>query len=149
MHALTVTLLASLALAADPAEPLPPDKAVAAMKVPEGFRVRLCASEPQLVKPIAMTVDERGRVWVVESHSYPKWITDGKPGKDRVLVFEDTKGDGLFDACHVFLDNGTNLSGIAVGHGGVWLCGVPNLYFVPVKPGEDKPAGPPVVVLDG
>ena len=36
-----------------------------------------------------MTTDDRGRLWVVESHSYPHWITDGSPGKDRVLIFED------------------------------------------------------------
>lgn len=151
MHTLTYSLLISLStLGAEPeSAPLPPDKAVAAMKLPEGFRVRLCASEPEMVKPIAMTTDERGRVWVVESHSYPNWITDGKPGKDRILIFEDRKGEGRFDACTVFLDNGTNLSGIALGHGGVWLCAVPNLLFIPVKPGEDKPAGPARVVLDG
>lgn len=150
MHSLAYTLLLSMSVvAADPKEPLPPEKAVAAMKVPEGFRVRLCASEPEMVKPIAMTTDDRGRVWVVESHSYPKWITDGKPGKDRVLIFEDKKGEGKFDSCTVFLDNGTNLSGIAFGHGGIWLCAVPNLLFIPIKPGEDKPAGPAKVVLDG
>lgn len=152
MHPTTCSLLLSLSmtLGAEPANaPLPPDKAAAAMTLPEGFRVRLCASEPDVVKPIAMTTDDRGRVWVVESHSYPKWITDGKPGKDRILIFEDKKGEGKFDSCTVFLDNGTNLSGITLGHGGVWLCAVPNLLFIPIKPGEDKPAGPAQVVLDG
>ena len=96
-----------------------------------------------------MTTDDRGRLWVVESHSYPNWITDGKPGKDRILIFEDRKGEGKFDSCTVFCDKGTNLSGIALGFGGVWLCAMPNLLFIPVKPGEDKPAGPAQVVLDG
>src|SRR5262249_31012262 len=83
------------------------------------------------------------------SHSYPNWITDGKPGKDRILIFEDTKGTGHFDKRTVFLDNGTNLSGIALGFDGVWLCATPNLLFIPIKPGEDKPAGPPEILLDG
>jgi putative membrane-bound dehydrogenase-like protein len=142
-------LLLGTALAGAADAPVPADRAAARMKLPEGFRVTLFAGEPDLVKPIAMTTDDRGRLWVVESYSYPKWITDGRPGRDRVLIFEDTKGEGHFDRRTVFLDKGTNLSGIAVGHGGVWLCATPNLLFIPVRPGEDKPAGPPRVLLDG
>jgi putative membrane-bound dehydrogenase-like protein len=129
-------------------KPLPPDRSALRMTLPEGFRVSLVAAEPQLIKPIAVTTDDRGRLWVVESHSYPRWRTDGKPGKDRILIFDDPRGTGQH-SCKVFWDRGTNLSGIAVGFGGVWLCASPHLLFIPVKPGEDKPAGPPVVVLDG
>jgi putative membrane-bound dehydrogenase-like protein len=140
-----------LAAAAPPVRgedsPISPDRAIARMKLPEGFRVALVAGEPDLIKPIAMTTDDRGRLWVVESHSYPHWIKDGKPGKDRILVFEE-KEDGHFEG-KVFWNRGTNLSGIAVGFGGVWLCAIPHLLFIPVKPGEDRPAGPPEVVLDG
>jgi putative membrane-bound dehydrogenase-like protein len=117
------------------------------MKVPEGFRISLIAGEPQLIKPIAMTTDERGRLWVVESNTYPRWIKDGKPGRDRVLILEPGK-DG-HTTVRVFLDNGRNLAGIAVGFGGVWLCSAPELIFIPRKQGEDKPAGPPRVLLDG
>jgi putative membrane-bound dehydrogenase-like protein len=144
---LLVLALAATAAAEPP--PVSPDRAPGLMKVPDGFRVTLCAGEPDVLKPIAMTMDDRGRVWVVESHSYPNWITDGRPGHDRVLIFEDRTGTGRFDACTVFLDRGTNLSGIAVGFGGVWLCATPNLLFIPVEPGTDRPAGPPKVVLDG
>jgi putative membrane-bound dehydrogenase-like protein len=130
-------------------DPMPPERTAALMKVPDGFHVTLFAGEPDVLKPIAMTLDDRGRLWVVESHSYPKWIRDSKPGKDRILIFEDTKGTGHFDKRTVFLDNGTNLSGIALGFGGVWLCATPNLLFIPLKPGEHKPAGPPEILLDG
>src|SRR5687768_185379 len=88
-------------------KPLTPQEAVKRMTVADGFRVRLYAGEPDVLNPIAMTLDDRGRLWVVESHSYPKWITDGKPGKDRVLIFEGQKEDGSFAKCTVFLDNGT------------------------------------------
>jgi putative membrane-bound dehydrogenase-like protein len=127
-------------------EPMPPEKSLERMTLPEGFRVQLVAAEPTLVKPIAITTDDRGRLWVVESHSYPHWITDGSVGKDRVLIFEEH--DGKYEG-KVFLDKATNLSGIAVGFGGVWLCASPNFLFIPVKPGGDRPAGPAVVVLDG
>ena len=128
--------------------PIPAKDAAKAMTVPQGFKVTLFAGEPDVVQPIAMTFDDRGQLWVVECLSYPNWKKDGT-GNDRVVILEDTDGDGQFDKRTVFLDNGVNLSGIEVGFGGVWLCSSPNLVFVPVKDGEDKPAGPAEVVLDG
>ena len=135
---------ASRLTAAD--KPVPVAEAASRMTVPEGFRVTLFAGEPDVVQPIAFTFDTRGRMWVVECLSYPIWSKDGT-GRDRVVILEDTDGDGRFDKKTVFLDNGSNLSGIEFGFGGVWLCSSPNLLFVPLK--DDKPAGPPVVVLDG
>ncbi len=122
-----------------------PREAAARMTVPEGFRVRLVAGEPTFKKPIAAATDERGRLWVVESDSYPHWIKDGRAGKDRILIFEP-QADGSWSS-KVFLDNGTNLSGIALGFGGVWLASVPNFLFLPVR--DDRPAGPAVTLLDG
>jgi putative membrane-bound dehydrogenase-like protein len=141
-------LLAIVTQAPGADAPLSPEKAVTRMKLPEGFRATLVAGEPRLIKPIAMTTDDRGRLWVVESHSYPNWRPDGKGGRDRILIFEEQKGTGRY-SCKVFWDRATNLSGIAVGFGGVWLCATPHLLFVPVRSGEDRPAGAPVVVLDG
>jgi putative membrane-bound dehydrogenase-like protein len=141
-----VGLLAVAAAAED--EPLSPDQAVTRMKLPDGFRVTLVASEPQLIKPMAMTTDDRGRLWVVESHSYPHWLTrDDQPGRDRILILEE-RPDGRWDI-KVFWDRGRNLSGIAYGFGGLWLCATPSLLFVPLAPGTDTAAGPPQVVLDG
>jgi putative membrane-bound dehydrogenase-like protein len=138
---------ASLLRAEQP--PVSPSQAPALMTLPDGFRATLFIGEPDLIKPIAMTLDDRGRLWVIESHSYPNWITDGSAGHDRILILEDPKGTGHYDSCKVFWDKGTNLSGIALGFGGVWLCSLPNVVFIPVHPGEDRPAGPPEVVLDG
>jgi putative membrane-bound dehydrogenase-like protein len=129
-------------------KPLPLNEAAKKMSVPEGFQAVLFAGEPDIVQPIAFTFDDRGRLWVVECTSYPKWTSE-KEGKDRVLIFEDTNGDGHFDKCTVFYDKGANLTGIELGFGGVWLCATPNLIFIPMKKGEDKPAGPPQVILDG
>jgi putative membrane-bound dehydrogenase-like protein len=147
----SMLLVASASAAADPKpadKPIPTKDAARAMTVPEGFRVTMFAGEPDIVQPIAFCFDDRGRLWVVECLSYPNWSKNGK-GNDRVVILEDTDGDGTFDKKTVFLDNGVNLSGIEIGFGGVWLCSSPNLVFVPVKDGEDKPAGPPQVVLDG
>ena len=145
MHPLALGLLL---LAADPNAPTPTDQAAAKMTLPAGFHASLFAGEPDVTKPIAMTLDDRGRLWVAESHCYPHWKTDGK-GDDRILIFEDRKGTGHFDSRKVFTDKAVNLSGIAVGFGGVWLCSTPNLLYIPLKLNGDEAAGPPVVVLDG
>jgi putative membrane-bound dehydrogenase-like protein len=127
-------------------KPAPVGEAAARFKMPPGFQATLFAGEPDLVQPIAFTFDDRGRVWVVENHSYPGW--EGK-AQDKVLIFEDTDGDGRFDVRKVFLENGSNLSGIEYGFGGVWLCSTPNLVFVPDANGDDVPDGPAIVKLDG
>src|SRR3954465_14899169 len=85
-----------------PGPALSPQEAIRAMTVPEGFSVELVASEPQIVNPVAMTFDERGRIWITESLEYPR-KTPG-PGKDRVKVIEDTDGDGRADQFTVFAE---------------------------------------------
>ncbi len=125
---------------------LPADVAAKTMKLPDGFSVQVIASEPDVVQPVAYTTDDRGRLWVLENTNYPK--CPGEP-KDRILIFEDTHGDGKFDKKTVFYDKMTFATGLQVGFGGVWVGAPPALLFIPVKPGDDKPAGEPQVVLDG
>lgn len=146
---LALPAFASLAAAAADDAPLPLADAARAMTVPDGFHVSLFAGEPDVVQPIAMTTDERGRLWVVESLAYPDWQTNGLPGHDRVIILEDRDGDGRFDTRRVFFDQGRNLSGIALGFGGVWLCSAPALIFIPDRDRDDVPDGPPEVLLDG
>ncbi len=127
--------------------PVPAKEAAAKFTLPKGFTATLFAGEPDIVQPIAFTFDDRGRMWVVECLMYPKWSQDGKGGKDRVVILEDTDGDGKFDKKTVVLDDGANLSGIELGFGGVYLCSSPNFIFIPIK--DDKPAGKPEILLDG
>ena len=86
-------------------KPIAPDKAAAHMTLPDGFRATLFAGEPDVVQPIALTIDDRGRLWVVECFSYPNWQRSGE-GKDRILIFEDRNGNGHFDTCKVFCGQG-------------------------------------------
>src|SRR5437879_10503359 len=76
---------------------LSPDESVRRMKVADGFEVKLFAAEPMVVNPVAMTIDERGRVWVIECFEYPKRTPPGKMPRDRTVILEDTDGDGLAD----------------------------------------------------
>lgn len=128
--------------------PIAPREAPARMTVPKGFRVTLFAAEPDVRQPIAFTIDHRGRLWVAENFSYPGWLQPATE-KDRILVFEDTDGDGRFDSRKVFWDQGETVSGVTVGFGGVWVCATPNLLFIPDRDGDDVPDGPAEVVLDG
>lgn len=129
-------------------EGLSGEEAAAAMTAPEGFKVTLAAAEPEIVRPIAFTLDKRGRLWVAEAHTYPVKAPEGE-GKDRVLIFEDTDGDGVLDNRKVFMEGLNLVSAIEVGMGGVWLGTAPELLFIPIDEKNDRPAGPPQVLLDG
>ena len=128
--------------------PPSPQEALAGMTVPDGFSVSLFAGEPDISQPIAMTVDDRGRLWVAQCFTSPSWV-DTPTGPDRILIFSDTDQDGQFDEKRVFADNLANLTSVAVGLGGVWACCAPNLIFIPDTDGDDRPDGPAKVILDG
>ncbi len=127
-------------------KPLSPADALARVTVPPGFRVTQFAHEPDIRQPIAMTFDDRGRLWVAECYSYP----DRKiKNQDRVVILEDTNQDGQHDKRTVFWSGGNMLSGIEYGYGGIWVCCAPNLLFIPDKDGDDVPDAEPIVMLDG
>src|SRR5687767_11557631 len=71
-----------------PNRPFSAEEALERMTVPDGFHVDLVASEPDIVNPVAMTFDDRGRIWVTESVEYPR--KPAGPGRDRVKVLADT-----------------------------------------------------------
>jgi len=125
---------------------LAPEEAVRAMTLPEGFRVERVASEPELHQPI--TIDARGRLWVVEAFTYPQRAPEGQ-GKDDILVFEDADHDGSFEKRTVFATGLNLVSGLEVGFGGAWVGAAPYLLFIPDKNDDLVPDGPPEVLLDG
>ncbi|AWM39984.1 Cytochrome c [Gemmata obscuriglobus] len=132
---------------------LKPDETVAKFKVADEFEVKLFAGEPQVVNPVAFTIDEKGRVWVVECFEYPNRTPKGKAPRDRIVILEDTDGDGVCDKRTVFAEGkdfpvpeerakaGLGAfdlcTGIEVGHGGVFVGAAPYLYFIENK--NDKP----------
>src|SRR5258708_3675460 len=111
-----------------PGPALSPAEAVRRMTVPASFSVEVVASEPDIVNPVAMTFDERGRIWVTESLEYPR--SEPGPGRDRVKVLEDTDGDGRVDKVTDFADGLNIPSGVAVGYGGVWVANSPDILFM-------------------
>lgn len=130
-----------------PGPALSPQEALKKMQVPPGFHVELVASEPNIVNPVAMTFDERGRIWITESLEYPKKAAG--PGKDRVKVLESTKGDGKFDKITTVIEGLNIPSGIAIGHGGVWLANAPDILYYPFEDFANAKLGKPQVVVTG
>lgn len=127
---------------------LTPEKALAEMRLPEGFEVTLAASEPEVRNPIAMTWDGRGRLWVAECYTYAERSFDLSL-RDRILIFEDTNGDGRLDSRKVFSDELQQVTSLEIGHGGVWVAAPPRILFLPDADGDDVPDGPPVSHLEG
>lgn len=118
----------------------PAAEAVKNLQLPGGFKAELIAAEPDVVQPIAMCWDERGRLWVVEGNSYPKPREVGA-GQDRILIFEDSDGDGTFETRKVFAEGLNLVSGIELGFGGVWVGAAPYLMFIPREGDKPLPLG--------
>lgn len=116
--------------------------------VPDGFSVDVIAAEPEIVQPIAMCFDARGRIWVVEGLTYPQPAPNGE-GKDRIVILEDADADGTFETKKVFMEGLNLVSGIEIGFGGVWIGAAPNFMFIADKNGDDVPDGKPEILLDG
>ena len=160
-------LLAGVATHAAP----DPQEALRQMRVAPGFEVSLVASEPGIRQPVTVSFDERGRLWVVQYLQYPnpaglKAVSvdqylrtkydrmpepppRGSKGADKITICEDTDGDGAADKFTDFV-SGLNLaSGMALGHGGVFVAQPPYLLFYADKNRDDVPDGDPEVLLTG
>lgn len=133
---------------ATPTHDSPASTTVGQMYVPDGFSVDVVAAEPDIHQPIAFTFDTKGRLWVVEGHSYPQKRPEGE-GLDRVVILTDSNGDGRFDQRKVFAEGLNLVSGIEVGYGGVWIGAAPQLLFIPDRDNDDVADADPEVLLDG
>ncbi|KAF0171242.1 MAG: membrane-bound dehydrogenase domain-containing protein [Limisphaerales bacterium] len=132
--------------------PTSPAESLKKITLPPGFRAQLFAAEPQVMQPIAMEFDDRGRLWVVENFSYPTLKKNNgvtNPAPDRIVIFTDKSGLGHASERKVFLNAGRNVTSALPGFGGVWVLSLPDLLFIPDANGDDVPDGPPVVALTG
>ncbi len=137
----------------EPPEPkyLTPEEEISGMKVPDGFEVKLFASErefPVLAKPNQMNFDARGRLWVSCMITYPQWKPGDPKPNDRLLIFEDTDNDGKADKVKVFYDKLVCPTGFEFWNGGVLVVDEPRLIFLKDTDGDDK-ADEVTHLLDG
>lgn len=115
------------------------EQAAAKMTVPAGFEAKLAAAEPMITQPMAFCWDDRGRLWVAENRDYETRSKGfANNGDSRIVILEDTGGDGKFDTRKVFLEGIPFPAAIAVGFDGLWLGAPPNLLFVPDRNHDDK-----------
>jgi glucose/arabinose dehydrogenase/azurin len=123
-------------------------EAIAKMTVHSHMKVNLFASEeqfPELVSPVQMAWDTKGRLWVAAWKNYPERAPTSKTG-DSLLILEDTKGAGKADKITHFLDDLNAPTGFQFYKNGVLVMEAPDLWFVPEMDGH---AGPIERVLMG
>ena len=147
------------------------EQSVKKMQAPDGFVIEVVAAEPLVRQPVAIEFDDRGRLWVIQYLQYPnpnglKRVSvdrysrtkydrvpepppRGPRGDDRITILEDTDGDGRMDSQHDFVDGLNLASGMAFGHGGVFVLNVPYLLFYPDRNRDDVPDSDPEVLLTG
>jgi len=116
------------------------EEAIGKMTMPKGCKVTLFASEeqfPELVQPVQMAWDTKGRLWVASWKNYPERTPDSKDG-DKLLIFEDTNGDGKADKCITFIDNLNCPTGFTFYKDGVLVMKSPDLIFLRDTNGDDK-----------
>lgn len=140
-------------------------------KLASGFRATVYAGEPEIRQPIWVKADDRGRLWTIQYLQYPnpaglkrvsvdrysRTIYDrvpeppprGPKGADRITIMEDTDGDGRADRFKDFLSDLNLCTGVAFGHGGVFVLQAPYLLFYPDRNRDDVPDGDPEVLLSG
>ena len=130
-------------------EPLTPEQSATLIQVPSGFDLELFASEPDIINPISMEWDERGRLWVIETVDYPNTVRNDKgAGDDRIKICEDTDGDGKADKFTVFAENLNIPTSMVFVNGGLIVSQAPHFIFLKDTDGDDK-ADVRETIIDG
>src|SRR5438034_131863 len=119
--------------------PLAPKGSMRYAQVPADFDLELFAAEPDIVKPIYIAWDERGRAWVVEARDYPHGlVNEGEPGKADIKICEDTDGDGKADKFTIFADKLNLPTSLVFVKGGVIVSEARHMLFLKDTDGDDK-----------
>jgi putative membrane-bound dehydrogenase-like protein len=130
-------------------KPLEPDEALKHVSVPKDFEVKLFAAEPDIGgKPIAMTWDERGRLWIAETYDYPNELQPVGAGRDRIRILEDTDGDWKADKSTVFAEKLSIPSTMTFHKGGVIVQNGTQTLYLKDTDGDDV-ADEKKVIFDG
>jgi putative membrane-bound dehydrogenase-like protein len=119
-------------------KPLEPAAALKAIQVAPGFRLQLIASEPLIRSPVALDIDEDGRLFVAE---FPEYNMHDRPDfKERgcIKMLEDTDGDGVYDKATIYVDDVPAAVAVACYDGGVFVGTVPNILYCKDTNGDGK-----------
>ena len=119
--------------------PLAPKDSMRYTQVPGDFDLQLFAAEPDIVKPIYIAWDERGRAWIVEARDYPHGLVgEGESGKANIKICEDTDGDGKADKFTIFADKLNLATSLVFVNGGVIVSEARHMLFLKDTDGDDK-----------
>ncbi|MEX0676443.1 MAG: PVC-type heme-binding CxxCH protein [Pirellulales bacterium] len=108
-----------------PTEALSPAEQQKKFHLPPGFEIQLFASEPDIHKPMNITFDSRGRLWVSDTLEYPYPAKEGTVPRDTVKILADRDGDGTADEISTFVDKLNIPLGVMPIPGGVIVYGIP------------------------
>ena len=119
------------------------ENALTGMEVYDGLEATIFASEPTLINPTNIDIDEKGRVWVIEALNYRNKLNPNNPYRDegdRILILDDTDGDGKSDQTTVFYQGEDINSAL-----GIWVMGnkvivssSPNIFLFTDEDGDGK-----------
>jgi putative heme-binding domain-containing protein len=129
----------------------PPAELIKGARVPAGFKMELFADEkqfPELASPVQINFDNKGRLWVACMPTYPQWRPGDPKPNDRLLILEDTNGDGKADKCKVFYDKLQCPTGFEFFNGGVLVVDQPRMLFLKDTNGDDT-ADEVTYLMDG
>ena len=130
---------------------LSPEEFIKTCTVPPGFEIKLFADEkqfPELAKPVQLGFDGKGRLWVATMPTYPMWKPGDPKPSDKILILEDTNGDGKADKCTTFYDKLHCPTGFEFWNGGVLVVDQPRLIFLKDTDRDDQ-ADEVVHLIDG
>ena len=116
------------------------EEAISKMKVAQGMKVNLFASEemfPELINPVQMAVDPDGRLFASVWPSYPHW-NPTQPRLDKIVCLPDDDGDGVADRCVTFADELNSVTGFEFWNGGMLVAALPEIWFLKDTDGDDK-----------
>jgi len=127
-----------------------PEETMKTFKIPDGLEVTLVAAEPNIVNPTNMDIDEKGRIWIVEGANY-RGKNKIRPEGDRVVICEDSDGDGVMDKFTTFYQDPTLICplGIAVIGDKVYVSQSPKMMVFTMDETGTKPKGPPEILFQG
>lgn len=109
------------------------------MHIEKGFRVKVVASEPLINSPVALTFDEKGRIWVVEMLNYmPDTLGTGEDAKTgKIVILSDKNNDGVMDERKVFLDSLVLPRALCLIDNGILVAEPPYLWYYKIE--NDRP----------
>jgi putative membrane-bound dehydrogenase-like protein len=119
-------------------KPLSPAESQKLAQVPVSMTLQLFASEPDIVNPICVAWDHRGRAFVIETIDYPNNLQRGEHGHDRITICEDTDGDGRADRFTRFADQLSIPTSLCFAEGGVLCTNGRDLLFLQDTDGDDR-----------